>query len=167
MQVKNAYTIFLSMTTNRSPVILVVDDTPANLLLLTQLLSAQSYDVRPVTQGTAALTAIRTIRPDLVLLDIRMPDMDGYEVCQQLKADEETAQIPVIFISALDDVEDKVRAFECGGVDYIAKPFQPLEVLARVRTTWRWPRRAKLSKLPIANSNEHWPVKLSWPGWIG
>ncbi|MGQ9481016.1 diguanylate cyclase [Chloroflexus sp.] len=122
------------MTSNHSPVILIVDDTPVNLLLLTQLLSAQSYDVRPVTQGTAALTAIRTIRPDLVLLDIRMPDMDGYEVYRQLKADGETAQIPVIFISALDDVEDKVRAFECGGVDYIAKPFQPLEVLARVRT---------------------------------
>ncbi|MGQ9613770.1 response regulator [Chloroflexus sp.] len=79
------------MTSNHSPVILIVDDTPVNLLLLTQLLSAQSYDVRPVTQGTAALTAIRTIRPDLVLLDIRMPDMDGYEVCRQLKADEETA----------------------------------------------------------------------------
>jgi len=122
------------MTSNRAPTILIVDDTPANLLLLTQLLNAQSYDVRPVTQGAMTLTVARTLHPDLILLDIRMPDMDGYAVCQQLKADPETSQIPVIFISALDDVEDKVRAFECGGVDYVTKPFQPLEVLARVRT---------------------------------
>jgi diguanylate cyclase (GGDEF) domain len=122
------------MTSNRAPTILIVDDTPANLLLLTQLLQAQSYDVRPVTHGAMTLVVARTLHPDLILLDIRMPDMDGYTVCQQLKADPETSQIPVIFISALDDVEDKIRAFECGGVDYITKPFQPLEVLARVRT---------------------------------
>ncbi len=122
------------MTSNRISTILIVDDTPANLLLLTQLLNAQSYDVRPVSEGAMTLAVARTLRPDLILLDIRMPDMDGYTVCQQLKADPETSQIPVIFISALDDVEDKIRAFECGGVDYITKPFQPLEVLARVRT---------------------------------
>lgn len=122
------------MPDNRTPTILIVDDTPANLLLLTQLLVGQSYDVRPVTQGRQAIAAVRAIRPDLILLDIRMPDMDGYTVCQALKADPETNQIPVIFISALDDTEDKVRAFECGGVDYITKPFQPAEVLARVRT---------------------------------
>lgn len=122
------------MSNHHSPVILIVDDTPANLLLLTQLLAGQGYDVRPVTQGTVALAAARTIRPDLILLDIRMPDIDGYAVCQELKADPETSHIPVIFVSALDDTDDKVRAFECGGVDYVTKPFQPAEVLARVRT---------------------------------
>lgn len=125
---------YRSMPDHRSPTILVVDDTPANLLLLTQLLNGQAYDVRPVTQGAMALAAARTIRPDLILLDIRMPDIDGYTICQELKADSETSQIPIIFISALDDTEDKVRAFECGGVDYVTKPFQPAEVLARVRT---------------------------------
>ncbi|MDW8403865.1 diguanylate cyclase [Chloroflexus sp.] len=122
------------MPDNRAPTILVVDDTPANLLLLTQLLNGQAYDVRPVSHGAMALAAARTIRPDLILLDIRMPDKDGYAVCQELKSDPETSQIPIIFVSALDDIDGKVRAFECGGVDYITKPFQPAEVLARVRT---------------------------------
>ncbi|MEF3275851.1 MAG: diguanylate cyclase [Chloroflexus sp.] len=122
------------MPNNRSATILIVDDTPASLLLLTQLLNGQSYDVRPVTRGAMALETARSIRPDLILLDIRMPDMDGYTVCQKLKSDPETSDIPVIFISALDDTDDKVRAFECGGVDYVTKPFHPAEVLARVRT---------------------------------
>ncbi|OAN48279.1 diguanylate cyclase response regulator [Chloroflexus islandicus] len=122
------------MSNNRVPTILIVDDIPANLLLLTQLLDGQSYDVRPVTQGAMALAAARAIRPDLILLDIRMPDKDGYTVCRELKADPETSSIPIIFVSALDDIDGKVRAFECGGVDYVTKPFQPAEVLARVRT---------------------------------
>ncbi len=122
------------MSNNRLPTILIVDDVPANLLLLTQLLDGQSYDVRPVTKGAMALAAARAIRPDLILLDIRMPDMDGYTVCRELKADPETSSIPIIFVSALDDIDGKVRAFECGGVDYVTKPFQPAEVLARVRT---------------------------------
>lgn len=122
------------MSNNRLPTILIVDDVPANLLLLTQLLDSQSYDVRPVTKGAMALAAARAIRPDLILLDIRMPDMDGYTVCRELKADPETSSIPIIFVSALDDIDGKVRAFECGGVDYVTKPFQPAEVLARVRT---------------------------------
>ncbi|WP_298816415.1 diguanylate cyclase [Chloroflexus sp.] len=122
------------MANNQSSTILIVDDTPANLLLLTQLLQGQSYDVRPVTRGAMALTTARSVRPDLILLDIRMPDVDGYTICQELKADPATSHIPVIFISALDDTEDKVRAFEVGGVDYVTKPFQPAEVLARVRT---------------------------------
>ncbi|WP_322497122.1 diguanylate cyclase [Chloroflexus sp.] len=122
------------MSNNRLPTILIVDDVPANLLLLTQLLDGQSYDVRPVTKGAMALAAARAIRPDLILLDIRMPDMDGYTVCRELKADPKTSSIPIIFVSALDDIDGKVRAFECGGVDYVTKPFQPAEVLARVRT---------------------------------
>ncbi len=127
--------------------ILVVDDTPANLLLLTQLLSAQAYDVRPVTQGSQAVETARSIKPDLILLDIRMPGVDGYAVCQQLKADPTTQHIPVIFVSALDDTEDKVRAFQYGGVDYVTKPFQSAEVLARVRTHLELARvRAELAR---------------------
>jgi sigma-B regulation protein RsbU (phosphoserine phosphatase) len=114
--------------------ILIVDDTPANLRLLSETLSAHNYRVRAVTSGARALASARATPPDLVLLDIRMPDMDGFEVCRRLKADEQTADIPVIFISALADVEDKVRAFETGGVDYICKPFQVEEVLARTQT---------------------------------
>lgn len=114
--------------------ILVVDDTPANLRLLSNMLSEQGFKVRSVINGPMALTAIRAAPPDLVLLDINMPGMNGYEVCEQLKADPTTRDIPIIFISALDEVHDKVKAFTVGGVDYITKPFQFEEVLARVRT---------------------------------
>ena len=112
--------------------ILVVDDTPLNLRLLTRLLTDRGYKVRPVPSGKLALEAVRAAPPDVILLDIRMPEMDGYEVCQQLKADAENRDIPVIFLSALDDELDKVRAFEVGGVDYITKPFQLEEVRVRV-----------------------------------
>jgi len=114
--------------------ILVVDDTPANLRLLTGLLTERGYTVRPAPNGALALGFVRSTPPDLILLDIKMPGMDGYEVCKQLKADERTRDIPVIFISALNEVVDKVKGFEVGGVDYITKPFQPDEVLARVKT---------------------------------
>jgi len=115
--------------------ILVVDDTPANLRLLAGILTEQRYNVRPVKNGKLALWAARgTTPPDLVLLDILMPEMDGYEVCEKLKADERTRDIPVIFLSALDDVRNKIKAFSAGGVDYITKPFQEEEVLARVET---------------------------------
>jgi serine phosphatase RsbU (regulator of sigma subunit) len=113
---------------------LIVDDTPANLRLLASLLSRQGYRVRPVPSGTLALVAIQQNLPDLILLDIRMPELDGYEVSQRLKADSRTRDIPIIFISALDATEDKVRAFTVGGVDYVSKPFQADEVLARVKT---------------------------------
>jgi signal transduction histidine kinase len=114
--------------------ILVADDTPANLRLLFQMLTDQGYKVRPVPDGQWALRAARSTLPDLILLDIRMPKMDGYQVCEQLKADERTRDIPVLFLSALGEKEDKVKAFAVGGVDYITKPFQVEEVLARVRT---------------------------------
>ncbi len=112
--------------------ILIVDDTPQNLQVLSATLSERGYKVRGVIKGQMALRAARSAPPDLILLDIRMPDMDGYTVCAQLKADTETREIPVIFISALDEVLDKVKAFTVGGVDYITKPFQVEEVLARV-----------------------------------
>jgi serine phosphatase RsbU (regulator of sigma subunit) len=114
--------------------ILVVDDTPANLRLLVGMLRNIGYKVRPANNGQRALTAIEKESPDIILLDIMMPDMNGYEVCEHLKANEQTRDIPVIFLSALSDVFDKVKAFSVGGVDYITKPFQEKEVLARVQT---------------------------------
>jgi signal transduction histidine kinase len=114
--------------------ILVVDDTPANLRLLVGLLTEQGYAVRPARDGFQALSIAQGVGLDLILLDIQMPQIDGYEVCSKLKANEKTRDIPVIFISALSDVFDKVKAFGVGGVDYITKPFQVEEVLARVET---------------------------------
>ncbi len=112
--------------------LLIVDDTLNNLRLLSNSLMEEGYKVRGVTNGPMALTAARTIPPDLILLDIKMPDMNGYEVCQCLKDDPKTKDIPVIFLSALDDVIDKVKAFQVGGIDYITKPFQLEEVIARI-----------------------------------
>jgi len=114
--------------------ILVVDDTPANLRLLSQMLSEQGYGVRAVTSGARALASVQAAPPDLILLDIKMPGMNGYNVCKHLKADPNTRHIPIIFISALDEIQGKVQAFAVGGVDYITKPFQFEEVLARVET---------------------------------
>ena len=114
--------------------ILIVDDTPANLRLLSEMLAGQGYHVRPVPDGSLALAAVQAQPPDLILLDIRMPGMDGYTVCENLKADAKTSEIPVLFISALEAIQDKVRAFNAGGADYITKPFQLEEVLARVET---------------------------------
>jgi two-component system sensor histidine kinase/response regulator len=114
--------------------ILVVDDTPANLRLLAQMLSAHGYKVRPVPSGGQALDAARAAPPDLILLDVNMPELNGYDVCQRLKADDRTHDVPVLFISALDDIDSKVKAFTAGGVDYITKPFQVEEVAARVAT---------------------------------
>jgi sigma-B regulation protein RsbU (phosphoserine phosphatase) len=128
--------------------ILVVDDKPANLRLLSQTLAEKGYGVRTVTSGPRALESARTSPPDLILLDVRMPDMDGYEVCAHLKEDDRTANIPIIFISALDQVEDKVQAFRTGGVDYITKPFQVEEVLARTETHLALRRlQARLEKI--------------------
>ncbi|HEX6387733.1 MAG TPA: SpoIIE family protein phosphatase [Anaerolineae bacterium] len=121
-------------SSNSRPNILIVDDTPDNLRLLSQILTDHHYHVRAVTSGERALESVRLAPPDLILLDIKMPGMDGFEVCAALKADSETRDIPVIFISALDDVTDKVRAFTVGGVDYITKPFQGEEVIARTQT---------------------------------
>ena len=113
--------------------LLVVDDTPDNLRLLSTMLSDQRYKVRRVINGQLALRVASLAPPDLILLDINMPQMNGYEVCEKLKADPRTQDVPVIFLSALDDVSDKVKAFAVGGVDYITKPFQAEEVLARVK----------------------------------
>ncbi len=112
--------------------ILVVDDTLDNVNLLSKMLTDSGYKVRKALNGQMALMGVQASPPDLILLDINMPDINGYEVCQQLKSAEKTRDIPVIFLSALDDVLDKVKAFKVGAVDYITKPFQFEEVLARV-----------------------------------
>lgn len=112
--------------------ILLVDDQPENLKLLSDLLEEQGYELQQAINGVVALQAIAIARPDVILLDIHMPELDGYTVCQRLKANPLTQDIPVVFISALDKVWDKVKAFSVGGSDYISKPFKTIEVLARV-----------------------------------
>jgi two-component system, sensor histidine kinase and response regulator len=117
-----------------NPAVLLVDDTPANLELLAGMLKMRGYTVRAAVSGKLALAAVRNSPPDIILLDINMPEMNGYEVCAQLKAEEKLRDIPVIFISALSETMDKVKAFSAGGVDYVSKPFQLEEVTARVET---------------------------------
>lgn len=114
--------------------ILIVDDTPDNLRLLSKMLMERGYKVRPAPSGAHALATSKKEIPDLILLDVKMPEMDGYEVCRILKADERTKDIPVVFLSALHEVKDKVRGFEAGGVDFITKPFHVKEVMVRVET---------------------------------
>ena len=113
--------------------ILIVDDVPENLRLLSTTLSQQGYKIRCAKNGAMALMGAQNDLPNLILLDINMPDLNGYEVCKQLKADPLTRSIPIIFLSAQDDIQDKVKAFSIGGADFIGKPFQVEEVLVRVR----------------------------------
>ncbi len=120
--------------------ILIVDDTLANLQVLRDLLRTRGYKVRPAPNAFLALRAISVEPPEVILLDIKLPDLDGYEVCKRLKADETTREIPIIFISALYDERDKVLAFECGGSDYVVKPFQAGELVARIENQLRLTR---------------------------
>jgi serine phosphatase RsbU (regulator of sigma subunit) len=124
------------------------------------MLAEQGYHVRPVPDGLLALAAVQAELPDLILLDIRMPKMDGYQVCEHLKADALTRDIPIIFISALDATEDKVRAFQAGGVDYVTKPFQAAEVLARLETHLALQRLQK----QLIEANERMAQELSLAG---
>lgn len=114
--------------------IVVVDDEPGTLKLLKTLLEVDGYEVRAFTSGELALRSIRVKTPDLVMLDIRMPGLSGFDVCERIKADPDSAEVPVIFLSAATEIEDKITAFAAGGVDYITKPFEKVEVLARVGT---------------------------------
>jgi two-component system, sensor histidine kinase and response regulator len=132
--------------------ILIVDDTPANLRLLAQLLAEHGYKVRAVLNGQRAIEAAQAQVPDLILLDVMMPELDGYAVCQRLKNQPLTREVPVIFISALDEADDKVKAFTAGGVDYVTKPFEPREVLARVQTHLMLHRLAR--QLEIVNAEQ-------------
>lgn len=141
----------MNQTQDQQPSVLIVDDNPNNLKVLEQVLRLAGYSVRPALSANMALRAIKARMPDLILLDVRMPEMDGYELCQLLKAEESTRDIPVIFISALQEMDDKVQAFKVGGIDYIVKPFQAEEVLTRVHT------HLELAKVrrELAQSNEH------------
>ncbi|AFY34623.1 response regulator [Calothrix sp. PCC 7507] len=124
--------MLLNHKKNHKGNILVVDDTPDNLRLLSAMLTSQGFEVRKALNGKMALTACQMVLPDVILLDINMPEMDGYQVCQKLKSDAKTCEVPVIFISALDDVLDKVKAFDMGGADYVTKPFHGAEVILRI-----------------------------------
>lgn len=122
------------MTETRTASIMVVDDQPVNLKLLEDMMKDQGYGIRSFPRGRLALASAAQCPPDLILLDINMPEMNGFEVCQRLKADPRLAQIPIIFLSALNEIEDKIKALRSGGVDYVTKPFQFAEVQARVET---------------------------------
>ena len=114
--------------------ILIVDDEIPNLQLLTELLEKEGYQVRPAEKAQTALDSALAKPPGLILLDVRMPEMDGFELCRRLKQDKRTKHVPIIFVSALQDIQARIQGFEAGGVDFISKPFQELEILARVRT---------------------------------
>jgi PleD family two-component response regulator len=116
------------------PTILLVDDNPENLKVLAQMIEQQHYHAALATCGTDALSFLRDQTADLVLLDIMMPDMDGYQVCTTLKSNAQSRHLPVIFITARDDTESIVKGFRCGGIDYVTKPFNSEELMARVRT---------------------------------
>jgi DNA-binding response OmpR family regulator len=121
-------------TAIRAGDILVVDDETSNLRLLTGILARGGFQVRQAEEPQLAIESALARPPDLILLDVMMPEMDGFEVCRCLKQDERTRNIPIIFVSALHDEQNRVRGFEAGGVDFISKPFQELEILARART---------------------------------
>jgi putative two-component system response regulator len=137
----------------RAPTVMVVDDTPANLKLLGSMLGKRGYRVQAFPNGRLALRSARATTPDLILLDISMPEMDGYEVCRLLKEDPETRDVPVLFISARTETDDKLRAFSVGGLDYVTKPFQFDEVHARVSTHIRL-RSLQLKTSKYANHLE-------------
>ncbi|MBH8565648.1 EAL domain-containing protein [Nostoc sp. CENA67] len=141
--------------------ILIIDDMVDNLRVLSSLLTKEGYNVRKALNWQMALSACQTVLPDLILLDIMMPEVDGYEVCQRFKAWDLTADIPIIFISALDDVFDKVKGFQIGGVDYITKPFEFEEVLVRVQNQIAL-RAAKLEILTLNSELEERVKQRTW-----
>ncbi|RCJ37926.1 diguanylate phosphodiesterase [Nostoc minutum NIES-26] len=141
--------------------ILIIDDMADNLRVLSSLLTREGYNVRKALNWQMALSACQTVLPDLILLDIMMPEVDGYEVCQRFKAWDLTADIPIIFISALDDVFDKVKAFRIGGVDYITKPFEFEEVLVRVQNQMAL-RAARLEILTLNAELEQRVKQRTW-----
>lgn len=114
--------------------IMIVDDNPNNLRVLYNILKNSDYIVHPASSGEIALKFLENDLPDLIMLDVKMPDIDGYDVCRQIKTDDRTKHIPVVFISGLDELKDKVKGFEVGGVDYITKPFHGEEVIAHIKS---------------------------------
>ncbi|MBU1660318.1 MAG: response regulator, partial [Chloroflexi bacterium] len=136
---------------SQNQTILIIDDEPANLAVVADYLAQSGFQIKVTQTGEAGFELARRTPPDLILLDVRMPGIDGFEVCRRLKADERTREIPVIFMTIMTRVEDKVTGFEVGGVDYITKPFQHEEVLARVTAHLRI--RDLTQKLEGANAN--------------
>ena len=144
--------------------ILLVDDNPTNLQVLMGTLEGKGYNLLIAKNGESALTIVRKAWPDLILLDIMMPGIDGFEVCRQLKADPTTQEIPVIFLSALGETTDKVHGLDLGAVDYITKPFQPEEVIARVNTHLTMNRLKKdlaLKNEELRDMNENLEIKVA------
>jgi DNA-binding response OmpR family regulator len=141
--------------------IMIVDDNPANLKLLDEMLRQRAYEVRSFPRGRLALAAAEHEPPDLILLDVTMPEMNGYEVCERLKSSVALSGVPVIFISALNSTEDKIKGFQSGGVDYISKPFQFEEVHARVETHLKL-RRAQLSEHELLEKTLAGAVGTLW-----
>ncbi|WOD38913.1 diguanylate cyclase domain-containing protein [Nodosilinea sp. E11] len=134
--------------------VLLVDDLPENLKILTELLSELGYTVRSAISGRRAIKTAKLKRPDIILLDIKMPEMDGYQVCRSFKSDPDLRNIPILFISALDDAFDKVKAFQSGGVDYITKPFQIEEVVARLETHLTIQKQQRILQIEIAKRQQ-------------
>ncbi|MEO0803178.1 MAG: response regulator, partial [Cyanobacteria bacterium J06642_2] len=146
-----------TVITSDRATLLVVDDTPANLSLLNQCLKQRGYQTRCALSGKLALDYLESHRPDLILLDILMPEMNGYEVCTSIKNNAATADIPIIFISAIDEAFDKVKAFSAGGTDYITKPFQIEEVYARIEhqlTIKAQHKKIQIQNHALTESNE-------------
>ncbi len=144
--------------------ILIVDDQPDNLRLLSAFLKAENYNVRKALNADMAFKAIAYAKPDLILLDIQMPETNGYELCRQLKKSSNTQTIPVIFISAKSDVFDKVLAFDVGGVDYIVKPLHELEVIMRVKHQIIIAKQLKLlakQKQKLAAQNQQIQIEIN------
>jgi CheY-like chemotaxis protein len=140
---------------------MVVDDNPDNVRLLESMLQKQGYEVRPFTRGQMALAASASKPPDLILLDVSMPEMTGIEMCERLKADKELSGIPVLFISAMNQIYDKVEGFRAGGVDYISKPFQFEEVSARVETHLKL-RQARRAEQELLERTLNGSIRMLW-----
>jgi two-component system, sensor histidine kinase and response regulator len=135
----------------KNPTILIVDDNPNNIKVLAIILTPFNYKIVIATDGAGAVEMVDRVRPDLILLDIMMPVMDGYEACRIIKSKKENTNIPVLFLSALDEKESIVEGFEAGGVDYITKPFNKEELFSRIRTHLE----LKLARDEIEKSNNH------------
>lgn len=146
----------IRMTANNilsNSTVMIIDDTPENLALLSDTLSESGYRVLVATDGTSALEQIGFLKPDIILLDVLMPGINGFETCKRLKNDASTSTIPVIFMTALSELDDLLRGFEEGAVDYLVKPIRPPEVLARVEAQLNQSRRIKRAEIALQNSS--------------
>jgi DNA-binding response OmpR family regulator/DNA-binding CsgD family transcriptional regulator len=164
------------MMANANGTILIVDDTPGNLALLSETLSEAGYRVLVATDGQSALEQIQYIKPDIILLDVMMPGIDGFETCRRLKADEQTEDVPVMFMTGLSELDDLLRGFGEGALDYIVKPIRPPEVLARIevhlsqsrnlRRAERLLAQGEFAALTVDNSGRIEWMTVAAAGWL-